>query len=108
MEDTREISEAAFENPYVDIESLSFLERKVNSDKVTATDIERLDLILRGYGFKEFIISRFMQLGISSYKDYIQLLSLEDDYQSKLTKSTAKGIILGSIGALKEILFSFK
>jgi hypothetical protein len=89
------------ENPRLDQEELTRLERKISNKSASADDYEILDYFLSSRGLPEYIGKTLKDYGISTYTEYIERTQgLNDPINQKIINNVT-GSALGIISFLK-------
>jgi hypothetical protein len=94
--------EMILKNPSLTVETLNEIRNKLDSNRLTADDLEVLDGFLSSIGARNFIINKMRDSGIFSYNDFIIQIKTPYEYQNPAVRGSVLGSILGAISTLKD------
>jgi hypothetical protein len=94
------------ENPKLDVDTLSILKKKIETNEAKVKDYEILDYFLSspGFDYKNFILERLKEYNIHSYEEYILERKKSFEFRNRAVNGFALGTILGAISALEKYI----
>lgn len=91
------------ENPTLNEQNLSLLEKKIETNKADVSDYKRLELYLSSIGVaRNYLINLLKEKGIESYEEFIFERNQSFEKKNRDVEGILLGYVLGAIGVLKK------